>query len=106
LTIFRRNQASVAQSRCLYNWRKSAEVIFSPFVGCTNKEVDSNSIKTDGVYVGLDAGYQTKAWGLSGRIKGGTSDADSATPAFLSVSSQAAVACAASSGLTTLIVSA
>lgn len=65
-----------------YNWRKSPQEVFSPFIGYTNEDVDGDAIKNDGFYVGLDAGYQTREWGLSGRIKGGTRDADSANPVY------------------------
>ncbi|MGI9329599.1 MAG: DUF2860 family protein [Gammaproteobacteria bacterium] len=65
-----------------YSWRKSAEEVFSPFIGYTNEDVDGDAIKNDGFYVGLDAGYQSKTWGLAGRIKAGTRDADSGNPVY------------------------
>jgi len=65
-----------------YNWRKSKEEIFSPFVGYTNEDVDGDAVKNDGFYLGLDAGYQNKQWGLSGRIKAGTREADSGNPIY------------------------
>lgn len=65
-----------------YVWRGVEGFALIPFVGYASSDRDGDAIKYDGWYGGVNGGYKSDRWALTGAAKIGKQSADESNPVF------------------------